>query len=171
MRETFGRAKVRGQETREQKSNMFEQFQKFIGTESPPNRFWPVSAQDVNAAESQIGYAFPSQLKVFFAEVGCGFYAQGIEDSRRKNCVNGILGPDEIADLLINPECELRPYEGFPAGAMPFFDLGNSSYLLLFPNSPTPNAVYRSNGSTCVSNSLREFYDHLFEHAEFYLSV
>src|SRR5262245_57168076 len=135
------------------RSTMFEFLTEFIGKPQPPNRFWPIEEKDVVKAETRLGYTFPSELRSFFLEIGCGFFSQGIKDKKRdRSLINGVLSPVEIADLLLNSDYPARPAEGFVEGALPFFDIGENSYLVLRPDSATPNRVYWPDGKKVISD-------------------
>jgi hypothetical protein len=148
---------------------VYEQFSEFVGKKEPPNRFWPLTERHVRDAERRLGYTFPSELRWFFSEIGCGFFSQGILDKKRdRSLVNGVLSPAEIADLLLKTDNPLRPGEGFMEGVMPFFDVGESSYLVLRPASVSPNRVYWPDGKEVISETLQEFFNRLHEQAGFY---
>jgi hypothetical protein len=148
---------------------MFEYLQPYIGKKKPPNRFWPVDPADVEDAERRLGVRFPGQLRTFYAEVGCGFLAQGKEDRRRgPSLVNGVLSPVEIASLLLDPSEPARPAEGFMPGVMPFFDVGEQTYLVMRPSSSQPDAVYWPDGKSKVSDELEAFFKDLYQRAGFY---
>ena len=148
---------------------MFDYFAEFVGKQQPPNRFWRVEEKDVLTAEAHLGYKFPSELRAFFLEIGCGFFAQGAKDKKRdRSLINGILSPSEISDLLLNNENPARPAEGFMNGVMPFFDIGENSYLVLRPESGKPNRVYWPDGKKAIANDLQAFFENLRQEAGFY---
>ena len=111
----------------------------------------------------------PSELVLFFNEAGCGFYGQGAKDQERNRfLINGILGPAEIAAFVCDADDPRRPQCGLDPGQIPFFDMGDRDYLLLNALSDNPNQVLWQDGSLMM-NSLVEFFDRLYDHADFYV--
>ena len=45
-----------------------------------PNTRYPVSDEDIKEAEGRLGFQLPSQLRVFFQEIGCGFLKSSPND-------------------------------------------------------------------------------------------
>ena len=151
---------------------MFDHLSKYIGAAKPPNRLWLVKPNEIEDAETRLGFAFPYQLRRFYNEVGCGFLSQGVEDKKRDpSLINGILGPSEVADLLCDADNPARPYEGFVDGVLPFFDVGENTYLVLLPRSDSPNRVYWPDGKQIIAEDLYEFFKELHRHAGFYRAI
>jgi antitoxin YxxD len=149
---------------------MFETFVSFVRKEKGPNRFWPIDKNQIDEAESRMGVTFPPDLRVFFTEVGSGFWAQGIADAEwDRSLVNRLPSPGQIADLVCDDQNPWRPREGFVDGAIPFFDVGEDTYLVLLPQSDVPSRVYWSDGKQVVTESVEEFFNELHQHAGFYL--
>lgn len=149
---------------------MFETYSKFVGKDDGPNRFWHVADNEVEEAESRMGLTFPSDLQAFFTEVGSGFWAQGTADAEwDRSLVNRILSPSQVADMVCDEQNVWRPSEGFPKGVIPFFDIGDNAYLVMQPQSDTPNRVYWPGGRQIVAETLKEFFEQLQSHARFYL--
>jgi hypothetical protein len=150
---------------------MFERFKKFVEVHNGPNYFASVSEDEIVAAEEQLGFQFPDQLRQFYLEVGCGFYRLGTKDEKRDpTLVNRIVPPSDIYSILYDEDCEWRPYEGFVTGVVPFFDCGDGTYLVVKSHSANPNAVYWPSGrdSEKVTESLEAFFSQLYERAGFY---
>jgi antitoxin YxxD len=146
---------------------MFEYLKEFVGKPKPPNRFWALSEGDIEKAEERLGFSFPLELRTFFTEIGCGFFAQGMDDKRRdRSLINGILSPGEIADILTDPTHLLRPGEGFPPGVIPFFDIGENSYLVVALLGS--NRVYWPGARKLIAESPQDFFQQLYRHAGFY---
>lgn len=146
---------------------MFDEYKPFVGAIDPPNRFWPVGEPAIAAAEHRLGFSLPSELPSFFLEVGHGFYALG-KDGSRPTRVNRILSPKTIADIVTDLRNVQRPPEGLPDEAMPFFDLGEYTYLLLQPLSESPGQVYGPDGSKLITAGISEFFGRLYRNAGFY---
>jgi antitoxin YxxD len=128
-----------------------------------------VSDRDIAAAERRMGLSLPLELRTFYREVGWGFFAKGEEEAKwNRNLVNRVIPPDEIADLLLDSDQPLRPSEGFVRGALPFFELGSGTFLLLKPKSKEPNKVYHADGKRVVADSVVDFFRQLYVNAAFY---
>ena len=148
---------------------MFDYLKTFIGAHDSPNDFYPVSKREIEIAEERLGFLFPSDLKTFFEEIGCGFLKIGVDDSKRDpSLVNRFLSPKEIADILLDEDNMMRPYEGFLKGVMPFFDVGENTYLVLRPKSRTPNKVFWPDGKETIAETFHEFVERLHKNADFY---
>jgi len=150
---------------------MFEYLERYVGVKKPPNRFWTVEQHEIESAEVCLGFSFPEQLFGFYSEIGSGFLSQGVEDKERDpSLINGILSPGEVEDVLLENDNPARPLEGFTTNAIPFFDAGENTYLVLLPHSEKPNRVYWPDGKQVVSESLDEFFRSLYHRAGFYRS-
>ncbi len=151
---------------------MFEEFRRYRGKDSGPNRFWPVKESEILRAEARIGVRFPQTLRSFFEESGCGFYSQGTDDKEwNRSLINRLVSPDGIADLMCDEVNNTRPPEGFCDGEMPFFDTGERTYLVIYPKASTPERVYWSGGLIVAAEDLEEFYSKLSIHAGFYVDA
>ena len=63
---------------------MFEKFKPFIGRRDLPNDFYPTTEADIAAAERQMGFSFPDQLRLFYKEVGSGLLPVGRKGRPRR---------------------------------------------------------------------------------------
>ncbi len=153
-------------------NSMFEYLTEFIGKHDGPNDFYAVSKDDVAKAEERLGFKFPSQLKTFYAKIGCGFLQVGTDDTKRDpSVINRIVAPKEVADLLLDKNSVMRPYEGFVKGVMPFFEVGESTYLVVRPKSSSPNTVFWPDGKQVISETLSQFFQSLYKNAGFYRNL
>ena len=147
---------------------MFENYVPCIGADNGPNRFWPIQEEEIDTAESRMDVKFPSALRNFYLNVGCGFWCKGTADADwDRSLVNGILSPNEIAELVCDEENIMRPQEGFAPSTIPFFDCGENTYLCLAPEFDQ-SPVYWSDGKTKVCQCLVSFFHELEVHAAFY---
>lgn len=78
------------------------------------------------------------------------------------------MSPTEVADLLMDKTNPARPGEGLPQGVMPFFDVGENTYLVVRPQSSKPNRVYWPGGKALIAESLQKFFESLHRNAGFY---
>lgn len=148
---------------------MFEEFEKFRGKKAGPNKFWPVTSQQIKAAEKQLGHRLPQTLRQFYAKVGCGFWGKGAENLEwERSLINGILSPEQIADLVHNPENLWRPKTGFVEGTIPFFDTGESDFLVVWLRGE-PLGVFWPSGELMITPTIADFFSQLSQNARFYL--
>lgn len=148
---------------------MYEKFSKFVGRRDLPNDFYQVRKEEIVEAETKMGLCFPEQLRQFFLEVGSGFYRLGARDKELNHrLINRIINPAAIADLVCDPDDPWRPHVELYPGEMPFFDIGDRDYLLLNALSDKPNQVLWQGGSIML-DSVVEFFDRLYDHADFYI--
>lgn len=147
----------------------YDNFSKFVGSASGPNRFWALNENDVLDAESQLGYKFPSALREFFLQVGCGFWSKGTADEDwDRSLVNRVLSPMSITGLLLDTENPMRPRDGFANGEMPILDCGENFYLVLLPKTVQSDRVYTMSQTRVVAESTSDFFQRLECHAGFY---
>src|SRR5262245_13247416 len=129
-----------------------EEFKKFVGldensSEPTPNIFWPVPESEILHAERLIGVRFPETLRQFYQEIGYGFFTQGTENATDDGfLINRLIDPESVADMVVNPASVQRPPEGFPEGVIPFFDLGNYTYLVIKSTPVSPDSVFWPGG-------------------------
>ena len=146
---------------------MFEKFVEYQGKELP-NVLYPVEMKEIIDAEERMQLQFPQQLRLFFVEAGCGVIRMGKRDTEwRRSLVNGILSPSEIASMVCDIDDPTRPQGGIRDGHLPFFDMGWRDYLFVNALSDNPNEVLWQDG-TVMLNSIKEFFDCLYEQADFY---
>jgi hypothetical protein len=147
---------------------MFERFAVFQGCDDGPNTMYPVTLERIEAAETRMQLKFPSELRQFFLEAGCGFWQQGVKDLERNQfLINRIADPGDIAGMVCEPDYPTRPCTGLKPGEIPFFDRGDRDYFLVNARSEDPNRVLWPSGRL-VTGSLVEFFDRLYQHADFF---
>jgi antitoxin YxxD len=146
---------------------MFELFAKYQGPNDSPNIMYPLTIEEIEAAESTMGLAFPSELRQFYIEAGCGFWKQGAKDAARiPSAINRIAEPADIAGMICEPDYPTRP-RYIEHGDIPFFDMGDRDYLLVNALSENPNQVLWQDGSLMIA-SVEEFFGRLYDHADYY---
>lgn len=150
---------------------MFEEFAKFLGEEAGPNRFWPVTSQQIKAAEKRLDHRLPQTLRQFYAKVGHGFWAKGADNAEwERSLINGIVSPMLIVDLVHNPENPYRPQRGFVEGTIPFFDTGESSFLVVWLSGEPPGVFWQdAEEDDMITSTIAEFFSQLSQNARFYL--
>ena len=134
-----------------------------------PNTRYPVSYEDIKEAEGRLGFQFPSQLRKFFQEIGCGFLKSSPNDISQTefNIINRFLDPDEITDLFLGEDEILTPEEGFGENILPFFEVGDQLFIAIQLNSKNGNQVCWPFGDI-ICEDLITFTSKLAENPSFY---
>lgn len=140
-----------------------------VGGERPYRIFfYKVGQSDIASAEARIGFAFPEQLRFFYADIGYGFLSEspvsGLSVGRQY-----VIPPEMVASLFLlddPPPLQVPDYgaprNGFPEGCMPFLDMGDGAFLYLKPSSANPNAVWGVRGHKLICDDLVEFFTKLY---------
>lgn len=158
------------------------------------NRFTPVKKEELdknNEKAKELGFEFPSEMLLFYQEIGCGFLSapHDVQDGYKANEVNLFLHPELAVGLYKSDtnvsfkdegetyiEVEgyympLETYELLQPGDLPFFEVSNGQFLVMRPNSENPNAVFTDKGDK-VENSFEKFVWRLYyESPTFYDAV
>jgi len=138
------------------------------------NYFVPVDNERIAKAEARLGFALPPQLKEFYRDIGFGFLLapKGADQSAEKwlDNINRVVDPTEVADLYLG-NCEWGPREGFSPEVLPFFDVGDGTFLVLKIESESDPAVYWPDGKTRVAQDLGQFFRELYKDPSFYLEL
>lgn len=144
---------------------MFEALSRYRGLSEGPKRFQEVRREDVEEAERALGFAFPFELRRFYAEIGYGWLGTEVDPTLR----NLFAHPLDIVDLMTGVS-EFAPPEGFLPGDLPFFDAGAGRFLVMRPQSDTPSAVFRDTGAERpIAPNLLQFVNDLELDAGFFL--
>lgn len=115
------------------------------------NAFHETFESEIEEAEKRIQFEFPKALKEFWLEIGCG-RMQASEPSVRKtrgHWANEILEPKLVADLILGEgesgsmedSSTREDFEDIP-NIIPFFYLGNFSFLYMLPDSDAVHYLY-----------------------------
>ena len=137
------------------------------------NSFYTVQPEEILEAEEKLTFNFPKSLKEFWLEIGYGFFRASIPEKNIQHAVwsNRLVHPLDIASIMLEGEDSgLITSEGIEMlqeGHMPFFEVGDStSYLVMRPESDTPNAVYWYD--TLIEDSLETFIWKLYHESPIY---
>lgn len=135
------------------------------------NAFGKVSKEDIIKAELSLKMRFPSELRKFYEEVGCGYLTtpKNPPSDYRFLGTNLILPPTIVERFyhgqLLNEDYECymseNTYELLEPGDIPVFEIGDSSsFMIMKPQSENPNAVYTDTGIK-IEDSFDEFINNL----------
>jgi hypothetical protein len=136
------------------------------------NAFYKLLPSDISEAEKRLGYVFPSELKEFYKEIGYGFLVTKHGSEKRCSYSNRIIDPGSIADILLEGvnSGQLHPETEFLEGEMPFFEIADSaSFLIMYPQSDKPNAVYNMLGQMIEESFSKFIWRLYYESPTFYL--
>ena len=95
---------------------------------NPQNTFYPVKAEEIQQAESNMGINIPDLLKQFYLSVGYGFL-----ETHRQN-INRIMGPGSVEEFFLgtgqfqNSE-EVEMLCNYTKDKLVFFEVNESLFL------------------------------------------
>ncbi len=143
------------------------------------NSFGELSLEKIEKAEAKLGFQFPSQLREFYLEIGCGNLVapyNTTDENYHFGNSNEILPPMVVAEFYKplgedprgEPEYHLESsdeqhwmspddYIFMQKGCMPFFMANSARFLTLMPHSSNPNAVYNDFGEFIIEDSFEKF--------------
>ena len=155
---------------------MYEFLRQYVnGPKQEPNSFVPLESDEVPQAEARLGFTLPKQLKEFYREVGCGFLlapegADTTDNRWVRDNINRVVDPSELADLYLG-KCVWGPREGFLPGLLPFFEVGDGTFLVLKIDADSDPGVYWPDGRNRVAPDLARFFHALYKDPSFYLEL
>jgi hypothetical protein len=130
------------------------------------NESHPIDDDEITNSEAALGIKFPTPLREFWDEFGYAFIRQGFNDPAPIDDTNNrLLSPTEIEGLLkkVNDGGFMAPGEGFKENCIPFFHLGEESYLQVA--LAKPYAVF-SVSHKAFEPSLTAFFDRITDSAK-----
>lgn len=131
--------------------------------------FWPVSAGQLAAFETQTGISLPTELQEFYERLGHGRIQLSRAGEWAEFDLNIIVDPERLASLFLHRDPSLEvDAELFEAGDLPFFDMGSHSYLVMRPSAAEPNAIFWPYSDAPISQDIWEFTDRLLANPRFY---
>ena len=162
------------------KLKMFEYLKKYINIKNPSfsNSFYPIDEKKIEEQEKRLGIQFPSQLKQFWKEIGCGFlrYPKKIPNDYESWGGNRIASPTNTVDMVLlgqeSGSILHDIWEELEQGDLPFFEIIDACrFLVVKTNSDNPNAVYTNTGIK-IEDSLEKFIWRLYhENPYFYEDI
>ncbi|TDL78984.1 SMI1/KNR4 family protein [Peribacillus frigoritolerans] len=140
---------------------------KFIET-NHENTFYPVTENEIEAAEKELNLKFPEELINFYVKVGYGFI-KGSEFN-----INRLMDPSSVRDfrLRVNdfeyyPDIEI--YEEFESDKLIFFEGSESALMSIELNKKNRSPVYYYDIQ--IASSLEEFLRKIVENDKYYLEL
>ncbi len=136
------------------------------------NSFKRVSKEEIAQWEIDNSIELPVQLKEFYLQVGHGFLNVDRLGNKQNDYPNNWVSLDRLTEFWKRTELSFQiDNEIVDEGELPFFDMGSFAYLVLRPNSPTPNAVFRPYEGQPICASIYDFTERLFEDTTFYTKI
>jgi hypothetical protein len=151
---------------------MFEFLDDYIiekkGKRVGANSFNLLPEEEILEAEKNLGCSFPSQLRKFYEEVGCGTLQNPhiVPEDYKFSSANEILPPLDVVNfskgILFwegqNHWMAEATYELLSPGDLPFFEIADSTrFLIMKPNSDNPNAVWIDSSTVKIEDSFEKF--------------
>jgi hypothetical protein len=128
------------------------------------NYFAPVTIQKILEAEKLVGFQFPTSLKEFWLEIGCGFFRVNIRGICCEYFNNEIMHPSMVANVILRKDLSDDYEEALNSTIIlsdvlddylekddiPFFEIADSSdFLKMKKNS---DSVFRASGRLVEPN-------------------
>ena len=135
------------------------------------NSFYPISEKEIEDYERFYDYEIPSQLKIFYKEIGYGFLTHPHEYNLEYKFYgsNRINSPALIKEMLEQGQTSgiisEVAHELLQPGDLPFFEMYDSSaFLKMQALSDNPNAIWTLNpyDPIKIADSLEEFIKNLY---------
>lgn len=164
-------------------SSKYNYLQKYIENKQSKgsyNYFQAISTKEIIAEEQRLGFSFPTALKEFWLEIGCGFL-QSTPNNVGKATIdhnNRIMDPTSIADIILLKEESglILPWmleyyeEGYLTDEdIPFFEIQTSDFLFMKLKSSKPSAVYNIIGEIIEEEFERFIWRLYHESPTYYL--
>lgn len=143
------------------------------------NIFYEVTEDEIKENEMKIIQKFPSELRNFYLEVGCGHLTTPEKpgENYKFYSSNEILPPNIAVDYMLgilehldDDAYYMSPaaHEMLQPGDLPFFEIADgSSFMVMKLNSDNPNAVWYM-GVEKIEDSLERFIWRLYHEAPDY---
>ena len=130
---------------------MFERMLHEIECNKDDYKFYSVNADEIIEAETKMGIKMPNSLKIFYKEIGYGFF------KKRKNFVNRIMDPIDIACFMYgNEEYEYVDKSIYNLdGKIVFLNIQDEDFLTIDSGDQGKECIYYF--GKVIANSLTEF--------------
>lgn len=129
------------------------------------HQFYEITREEIRTAEERLGFSFPSELSIFYLEVGYGFI-----NKENKNTFNRLLDPDTIADITLREGIyEFDPdLDGIykEEDQLVFYEVNEGVYLTLDRKTVNQSPVYFF--ETKIADSLEEFMRKIDKDSDYY---
>lgn len=134
---------------------------------NPNHTFYPVKADAIQKAESNMGIIFPAVLTQFYLSVGYGFL------ETHKHNINRIMGPSSVEEFYLgtgqfqnSEEVEIFGY--YSKDKLIFFEVNESLYISIGIKKFNKGIIYYYDD--IIANDLNEFFDQYLKNEGYFLS-
>lgn len=134
---------------------------------NPQNTFYPVKAEEIHKAESNMGIIIPDTLTQFYLTIGYGFL-----ETRRYN-INRIMGPNSVEEFCLgtgqfeNSE-EVELYAKYTKDKLIFFEVNESLFLSIGITKMNKGKIYYYD--EVIANDLNDFFKKYIEDERYFLN-
>ena len=147
---------------------MFEYLHKYICDSKEEQKesysFYQISQEEIDEAEQRLGFVFPAQLRLFYEEVGYGFFYDN------EGCFTDVLmKPSDVADYRLgegNYEyAEERDF--FSDEDLVFFEVDADVHIYLKISGKNSGCVYF--GKRKIAKSIQEFIIKIYDKSNYFI--
>ena len=130
------------------------------------NTFYPVKAESIRKAESEMGIIMPKSLVEFYLNVGYGFLETNIYN------INRIMGPSSVAEFWLeigqfeNSE-EAEIFGEYARDKLVFFEATESLFLSIGITKLNGGKIYYYD--EVIAGNLNEFFEKYLEDEKYFL--
>lgn len=128
--------------------------------------FYPVTIDEINAAEKQMNKKFPVSIRQFYQEIGWGFF-----EDEEKSFINLLMSPSDVADFY----CAKGNYvyaeerEFLEENEFVFFEVDSNCHITLNMENDTETGIYF--GEDKIAESLPEFLQKMSMDSNYYDNI
>lgn len=134
---------------------------------NPNNKFYPVKAEVIQNAESNMGVIIPDVLTHFYLNVGYGFL------ETRKNNINRIMGPGSVEEFFLGTgqfeySEEVETLKNYTKDKLVFFEANESLFFSIGFTKLNKGKIYYYD--ELIANDLNEFFEKYLEDESYFLN-
>lgn len=146
----------------------FDYYKKFILKElksdsSILHNFFSVTKEEINEAQSRLGFNLPKQLVEFYEQIGFGFMF-----TDKPNTLNTLLHPSTVADIFLREE----PFESDPdleiyddPTQIIFYQVNEGVFITMDISNDLSNIYYFT---AVIADSLEDFMNKLEKNSTYF---
>lgn len=134
---------------------------------NPQNTFYPVNAEAIHRAESNMGIIIPDTLIQFYLTIGYGFLETCTYN------INRIMGPSSIEEFYLgtgqfqNSE-EVKIFAKYTKDKLVFFEVTESLFLSIGITKMNKGKIYYYD--ELIANDMNEFFKKYLENERYFLN-
>lgn len=141
---------------------------RFDFIKSNRHKLMNLTVNDIESAESRLGFSFPKELRFFYEDVGYGFIK-----GNTHMAFNRFIDPDSVADIYLREDIyESDPdLDSFDENDLVFFEINEGLYLTVNRQDSDfdENPVYYFEDK--LFDSISEFLSHLDKNPDYLQTI